>query len=202
MEWIRQNLGRRDPEPVLGGDRVPPGQYVSPKLPVMSYAGTPRIGLGDWRLKLSGFVEEPVELDWEGFTAMPQTVVRADFHCVTQWSRLGNTWEGVLANAIIERCRPSPEAAYVMVHCFDGYTTNLPLGALTSPDVLFAHRHDGEPLAPAHGGPMRLVVPALYGWKSAKWVSGLEFRAEDSPGFWEMRGYHMRGDPWREERFG
>ena len=133
--------------------------------------------------------------------ALPQATLTADFHCVTQWSRLGNVWRGVPAGAVLDLAAPAPEARYVVVHCNGGYTTNLDLQALREPDVLFAHEHDGQPLAPDHGGPLRLVVPQRYGWKSAKWVSGLELLAEDRPGFWEQRGYHHRGDPWREQRF-
>ena len=124
-----------------------------------------------------------------------------DFHCVTQWSRLNNLWVGVQFVEVLKQVKPKPEARYIMVHCYGGYTTNLPLDVLKEDDVLFAHQHEGKPLEEAHGGPLRLVVPSRYGWKSAKWVNGLEFMAKDKPGFWEERGYHMNGDPWKEERF-
>ena len=127
--------------------------------------------------------------------------MNADFHCVTQWSRLDNTWAGVPLEGVMQPAKPKPEAKHVMVHCYGGYTTNLALGVLQDDDVLFAYEHDGAPLAAEHGGPLRLVVPKRYGWKSAKWVSGLELMAEDAPGFWEQRGYHMEGDPLKEQRF-
>ena len=146
-------------------------------------------------------MEEEIRLDWEQFNALPQVTLDAEFHCVTQWSKLQNTWEGILFNDIMKLVKPKPEAKYVMAHCYGGYTTNVALDVLEDDDVLFAHSHDGAPLTPEHGGPMRLVVPKRYGWKSAKWVNGIEFMAEDAPGFWEVRGYHMEGDPWKEERF-
>ena len=183
------------------GLEVPPGQYVTEKFPVLSFGPTPDIDLETWRFKIFGLVEKEVELDWEQFTGLGEVAVDAPFHCVTQWSRLENTWEGISFDEVVRLARPRPEATHVMVHCFGGYTTNLPLEVLRDDDVLFAYRHDGEPLAPAHGGPLRLVVPKRYGWKSAKWVSGVELLDRDAPGFWEIRGYHMEGDPWKEERF-
>ena len=180
---------------------VPPGQYVTKKFPVLSFGPTPRIDLDTWRFRLFGLVEEEVSLDWKQLTALDKVTVDAAFHCVTQWSRLENTWEGVAFSEVMKLVKPKPEARYVMVHCYGGYTSNLPLDALMDDDVLFAYRHDGEPLAPEHGGPLRLVVPKRYGWKSAKWVNALELMAEDAPGFWEVRGYNMNADPWREERF-
>ena len=146
-------------------------------------------------------MEEEITLDWEEFNALPQVTLDAEFHCVTQWSKLQNTWEGILFNDLMKLVKPKPEARYVMAHCYGGYTTNVALDVLEDDDVLFAHSHDGARLTPEHGGPMRLVVPKRYGWKSAKWVNGIEFMAEDEPGFWEVRGYHMEGDPWKEERF-
>lgn len=181
--------------------RVPPNQFVTEKFPVLTYGPTPRVGLAEWRLRLFGEVEEEVTLRWEDFRRLPVVRVRADFHCVTQWSRLDNLWEGVPAREVVALVRLKPTARFVMVHCYGGYTTNLPLEALLEEDVLFAFRHDGRDLTPEHGWPVRLVVPRRYGWKSAKWVNGLEFMGEDRPGFWEARGYHMNGDPWKEERF-
>ena len=182
-------------------ERVPPGQFVTPKMPVMTYGGTPRVSVDQWRLQLDGLVEQPAELDWQQFNALAVAFEVADFHCVTQWSRLNVAWEGVLASEVVELARPKPEAAYVLVYCYDGYTTNLALEWLTTPDALFATKQDGAPLERNHGFPVRLVVPSLYGWKSAKWVRRLEFMAHDQLGFWEINGYHPRGDPWREERF-
>ncbi|MCH7654887.1 MAG: sulfite oxidase-like oxidoreductase [Chloroflexi bacterium] len=182
-------------------DRVPPGQYVTPKMPVMNMGFVPKVPVETWTLQVFGQVEEPVELDWEGFLALAQQTETVDFHCVTQWSRLNVGWEGVPAGVVLDLARPKPDARFVMLHCADGYTTNLALDAVRAPDALFAHRRDGAPLEAAHGAPVRLVVPARYGWKSAKWVTGVELLTDDAPGFWEQNGYHMRGDPWAEERF-
>lgn len=180
---------------------VPPGQFVTEKFPVLTYGSTPRIDLKEWRFRIFGLVEEEVTLDWEQFTGLGKVTVEAPFHCVTQWSRLHNTWEGVPFKEVMKLVRLKPEARYVMVHCYGGYTTNLALDVVQDDDVLFAYKHDGAPLSPEHGGPVRLVVPKRYGWKSAKWANGLEFMGEDAPGFWEARGYHMNGDPLKEERF-
>ena len=189
----------------LNPDRVrpdaPPGQFVTDKFPVLTFGPTPRIDLDAWQFKVFGLVDEEITLDWRQFNDLPQVTLDAEFHCVTQWSKLQNTWQGILFTDVMKLVTPKPEAKYVMAHCYGGYTTNVALDVLLDDDVLFAHSHDGAPLAPQHGGPMRLVVPKRYGWKSAKWVSGIEFMAEDEPGFWEMRGYHMEGDPWKEERF-
>lgn len=180
---------------------APPGQFVTEKFPILTYGATPRIKLDDWRFRVFGHVAEEITLDWEQFTALPHINLDAEFHCVTQWSKLQNTWEGVAFNEVMKLIKPSPEVTHVMAHCCGGYSTNLALDVITEDDVLFAWAHDGAPLAEAHGGPLRLVVPKRYGWKSAKWVNGLEFMTEDRPGFWEVRGYHMEGDPWKEQRF-
>ena len=183
------------------GPHAPPGQFVTEKFPVLTFGPTPRIDLSTWQFRIFGLVEEEITLDWQEFNALPQTRLDAEFHCVTQWSKLQNVWEGILFTDLMKLVAPKPEAKYVMAHCYGGYTTNVALDVLNDDDVLFAHSHDGAPLDAEHGGPMRLVVPKRYGWKSAKWVNGIEFMAEDAPGFWEMRGYHMEGDPWKEERF-
>ena len=189
----------------LNPDRVrpdaPPGQFVTDKFPVLTFGPTPRIDLNAWQFKVSGLVDEEITLDWRQFNDLPQVTLDAEFHCVTQWSKLQNTWQGILFTDVMKLVTPKPEAKFVMAHCYGGYTTNVSLDVLIDDDVMFAHSHDGAPLSPQHGGPMRLVVPKRYGWKSAKWVNGIEFMAEDEPGFWEMRGYHMEGDPWKEERF-
>lgn len=181
--------------------RIPPGQYVTEKFPVLTYGGTPQVDLNTWELKVTGLVERPLRFTWGEFNALPQVKVTADFHCVTQWSRLSNEWEGVPAKDVLAMARPRPEALYVLVRCYGGYTTNLELAALTENDVLLATRVDGRELARDHGGPLRLVVPKRYGWKSAKWVQELELADREELGFWEQRGYHRSGDPWREERF-
>ncbi|MDO8674444.1 MAG: molybdopterin-dependent oxidoreductase, partial [Dehalococcoidia bacterium] len=165
------------------------------------YGRTPEVDLGEWRFGVFGSVEEQVELTWEDFNALPRTQVIADFHCGTLWSRLDNLWDGVLFKDVIALARPLAEARCVMVHSYGGYSTNLALETLMEEDVILARRHNGEELTPDHGWPLRLVVPSRYGWKNAKWVCGLELAADDSPGFWEKRGFNMRGDPWKEERF-
>lgn len=203
VEMIRRvgaMFGRRG---VPGGmeDRVPAGQYVTPKMPLMNLGFAPRVSIADWKLDVYGLVEKEFSLSWDDFQGLTPLAEEADFHCVTQWSRLNVAWEGVSASTILDRARPTSEARYVMLHCADSYTTNVDIKALRARDVLFAHKMDGQALAPNHGYPVRLVVPARYGWKSAKWVTGVELMANDKPGFWELNGYHMRGDPWREERF-
>lgn len=181
--------------------RVPPGQYLVEKWPVLSYGPTPRVKLETWDFRLFGLVEEPVRLNYQQFRALPQNQFTADFHCVTTWSRLDNRWEGVMAKTVAALVRLKPNACAVTLHCEGGYTTNLTLDEFLDDDVVFAHRHDGQDLEPDHGWPLRLVVPKLYAWKSAKWVRGVEFTAENRRGFWEVRGYHNRGNPWQEERY-
>ncbi|MBI4233902.1 MAG: sulfite oxidase-like oxidoreductase [Chloroflexi bacterium] len=192
-----KEIGQEPPPPA----QVPPGQFVTEKLPVLTYGPAPHIELASWRFRIFGLVEEEKTLSWQQLMALPTARVVADFHCVTQWSRLHNIWEGVPFREIMRLSKPLPEAHFVMVQCYGGYTTNLPLEALLQDDVLFAYRHDDADLSTEHGGPLRLVVPKLYGWKSAKWVNGLEFMEQNQPGFWEQRGYSMGADPWKEERF-
>jgi DMSO/TMAO reductase YedYZ molybdopterin-dependent catalytic subunit len=184
-----------------GSARIPPGQYVTDKWPVLTYGATPAIRPEDWTLRLFGLVEREATLAWSEFQALPRVRVKADFHCVTRFSTLDNPWEGVATREVLRHVGVSPEASHVMVHCYGGYTTNLPLEDFLSDRALLADRHAGLPLAVDHGGPVRLVVPHLYAWKSAKWVGGLELMDEDRRGFWEENGYHTYGDPWREERF-
>ncbi|TAK23289.1 MAG: sulfite oxidase-like oxidoreductase [Chloroflexota bacterium] len=187
----------RDPS-----ERVPPGQTLTEKWPVLHYGSTPRVDVARWRFRVFGRVEHPIELTYEQFLALPRTSVTRDIHCVTTWSRFDNTFEGIPFREILRLAPPMPNARYVMVHAEYGFTTNVPLDDLDRDDVLFALRHNGQDLTPDHGWPVRLVVPHLYFWKSAKWVRGIEFLDQDRPGFWERNGYHMRGDPWREERYG
>jgi DMSO/TMAO reductase YedYZ molybdopterin-dependent catalytic subunit len=195
-------LRRADPRrPRDGIARIPPGQYETKKYPVLSYGPTPIIELAAWRLRIFGLVETPVELDWAAFSALPTTRVTVDIHCVTRWTMLDAMWEGVPFAEIMRLARPLPEAQFVMQHSYGGYTTNLPLDDLLRPDVLLAYRYNDQPLDAEHGGPMRLVVPHLYFWKSAKWLTGIEFMRADRAGFWEQAGYHNHGDPWTEERF-
>jgi DMSO/TMAO reductase YedYZ molybdopterin-dependent catalytic subunit len=174
---------------------------VTQKWPVLHYGGVPRVNLATWNLQVVGLVGNRVSLSWEEFKQLPRTTVQCDIHCVTRWSRLNNTFEGVAFKTLYDLAQPKPAATYVLVHAEQGFTSNVPLDDLLGDNVLLADTHDGQPLAPEHGWPLRLVVPHLYFWKSAKWIRGLEFLAEDQPGFWEQYGYHMRGDPWSEERY-
>lgn len=184
-----------------GKDRIPPGQYATEKWPVLTYGDTPRIEPEDWSLRLFGKVAEEATLSWKQFQALPRVRITADFHCVTRFSTLDNAWEGVATRELLRPMRIDPEASHVMIHCYGGYTTNLPLEDFLSEHALLADRHGGQPLDRDHGGPVRLVVPHLYAWKSAKWIHGVELLDEDHRGFWEENGYHTYGDPWREERF-
>ena len=181
--------------------RVPPGQRVVEGWPVLSYGLVPKIDLSTWEFRLSGEVDEEVAFTWEEFIALPKTMITSDIHCVTAWSRLDNAWEGVAFREVMKHVRLKPEARFAMVHSFGGYTTNLPLADLDDDGVLFAYKHDGKDLTSDHGWPLRLVGPKLYVWKSATWVRGVRLMTDDRPGFWEMYGYHMRGDPWKQERY-
>jgi DMSO/TMAO reductase YedYZ molybdopterin-dependent catalytic subunit len=183
-------------------DRVPPGQSRTRKWPVLDAFGPPAIDRENWRLEVGGLVDRPAAFGWSDFLELPQVRVFSDFHCVTRWSRLGNLWEGVSTREIARRCGLRPEARFAVFHAYDrGWTTNLPIEYFLAEDSLLARLHDGEPISLEHGGPVRAVVPQLYAWKSAKWVRGIEFLAADRAGYWEAGGYHMLGDPWREQRF-
>ncbi len=182
-------------------NRLPPGQKLTEKWPVLHYGKVPSIDVKKWTFTMAGVVEKERTLTFDEFAALPQVEVFSDIHCVTTWSRFNNTWEGVSTATIGEIAGIKPEAKYVIVRGEGGFTTNLPLEDFLAEDALFALKHDGKPLAADHGGPVRLVVPRLYFWKSAKWVTGVEFKAKDEPGFWERAGYHMHGDPWKQERY-
>jgi DMSO/TMAO reductase YedYZ molybdopterin-dependent catalytic subunit len=187
-------------------ERIPPGQSRTRKWPVLDASGPPRIDLTQWKLRIFGMGMNPVAWTWEEFQALPRTRVFSDFHCVTRWSRLGNLWEGVSTKDLVALAGGVPEGAkFVLAHGYDrGFTTNLPLEdflAEEGNDALVATTHDGEPLSLDHGGPARLIIPRLYAWKSAKWLSAIEFLPADKQGFWESNGYHRRGDPWAEERY-
>ena len=197
-------LDRLRSRPALSDDqkgRVPPGQYVTQKWPVLHYGSVPSVDLATWDFRVWGEVEEPFTFSWEEFRQMPRKSIHRDIHCVTRWSRLDMDFEGVPIQHILERARPKPSARFVVEHAEQGYTTNLPLDILDDDDVLLADVADGEPLSPEHGYPLRLVVPKRYFWKSAKWIRGLQFRADDQLGFWERYGYHNEADPWQEQRF-
>jgi len=183
----------------IDASRIPPGQYPERGFPVLTYGPTPRVETAHWSFGLSGLVEPEVSWTWDEFNALAQETVTVDIHCVTKWTKLDTTWTGVSLDTILERV--SPKAAYVTAWSEGGYTTNLPLADLRFGKAWVVHTYDGQPLEPKHGGPARLLVPHLYFWKSAKWVRGLRFTAEDEPGFWEVNGYHDYGDPWREQRY-
>ncbi len=182
-------------------DRLPPGQVLTAKWPVLTYGEAPRVDLESWRFRCFGLVEQELSWSWTDFLALARDEVTSDIHCVTHWSRYDNLWEGVPVKEILRRVRPRPEAVAVMAHTVEGYTTNIPLADLEEDDVLLATKHDGADLAAEHGGPCRLLVPKLYLWKSAKWINAFEFLAVNPPGFWEVNGYHLRADPWKEERY-
>jgi DMSO/TMAO reductase YedYZ molybdopterin-dependent catalytic subunit len=182
-------------------NRLPTGQYLVTGFPVLSYGPTPRFNPAKWDFSLIGMVEQPVKLTWEEFRKLPLSRQVSDFHCVTTWSRYDNHWEGVKVADLMKLIKLKAGVGFVFVRCDGGYTTNLPLEEFLADDAMLAYRHDGKDLEPDHGWPLRLVVPKLYGWKSAKWVRSLEFLARDRRGFWEVRGYHNHGDPWTEERY-
>ena len=182
------------------GDRVPPGQFLTTKFPVLTYGAEPKIDIDTWEIRVFGLVEKEITLNWAQFSNLKWTSTVTDFHCVTQWSQLDNNWEGVTFADLVSLAGPKPEAKFVMAHCYGGYTTNLPL-ELAMEEALLAHKQEGEPMGASHGWPLRLIVPSIYAWKSAKWINGIELISKDLPGFWEQRGYHNDGDPWKEERF-
>jgi DMSO/TMAO reductase YedYZ molybdopterin-dependent catalytic subunit len=181
--------------------RLPPGQYLTQKWPVLHYGSVPSTDLATWDFRVWGEVEAPFTFTWEEFRAMPRKSLVTDIHCVTRWTRLDAGFEGVPIQHILERARPTPDAHFVLAHAEQGYTANLPLEVLDDDDVLLADVADGQPLTPEHGYPLRLVVPKKYFWKSAKWIRGLQFLSRDQLGFWERYGYHNDADPWKEERF-
>jgi len=197
------NRAKKESASTAGQDhRVPPGQIVTERFPVLHEGGLPEIRLEQWQFRLFGQVEAERVLSWEAFRGLPANSIRADVHCVTRWSKLDTTWEGVATRDVLRQVALLPSARYVLVHAAGGYSANLALDAFLAEDALFAWAYDGVPLSPQHGWPLRLVVPQRYFWKSVKWVTGVEFLAENRPGYWEERGYHMEGDPWSEERFG
>jgi DMSO/TMAO reductase YedYZ molybdopterin-dependent catalytic subunit len=201
---VQPEFGLKRPDQVKtappAGERVPPGQFVAKTFPVLTYGDTPQIDLSSWQIRVWGLVRQEITMDWAQFLDLPWVTVDADFHCVTQWSALDQTWEGVMISALLERAGVLPAAQHIMAHCYGDYTTNVPLDLALS-EGLLAHRQNGAELGKDNGWPLRLIIPSRYGWKSAKWVNGIELMAEDAPGFWEQRGYNNNADPWREERF-
>jgi DMSO/TMAO reductase YedYZ molybdopterin-dependent catalytic subunit len=182
-------------------DRIPPGQRLVKSWPVLHYGAIPKFDGTNWDLEVSGLVEHPFTLSYAELRALANETVRADMHCVTGWTTLDNDWEGVSFRTLVETAVPKPEAKWVIAHCAGGYTSNLSLAAMQDDDVLVAWRNHGEDLDPEHGYPLRLVVPKRYAWKSAKWLTGLEFTDKNKRGFWEVRGYHIHAEPFAEERY-
>jgi DMSO/TMAO reductase YedYZ molybdopterin-dependent catalytic subunit len=200
--WAREGrlLTGRSARPEA--ERLPPGQRRVENWPILDLGIQPDVPLDRWKLDVDGLVGTPLAWDWEGFRAQPQFHDVSDIHCVTQWSRYENAWDGVSAKQLLGLVKPKPEAKFLMFTSYDDYTTNLPLSDFDDDDVLLAHSWQGKPISRDHGGPVRVIVPKLYFWKSAKWIRRITFLAEDRAGFWEERGYHMHGDPWTEERYG
>ena len=198
MNFISRGFrGRRRDDAPAG--RVPPGQYLTDDFPVLSAGPTPHTPLDQWSFTITGEGIEPERWSWDEFRALPSEAVTVDIHCVTKWSKLDTTWEGVSVDTLLEGIEH--DARYVLAFSDGGYTTNLPIEDVTDGKAWVAFAYGGEPLEAEHGGPARLLVPHLYFWKSAKWVRGLNLRDDDEPGFWESNGYHMYGDPWREQRY-
>jgi DMSO/TMAO reductase YedYZ molybdopterin-dependent catalytic subunit len=181
--------------------RVPPGQHLTEKWPVLHYGSVPRIDSAKWTFKIFGLVDQIRTLTYAEFMALPVVKVFSDIHCVTTWSKLDNLWEGVSTTEFKKLVKINPQAQFVVIHAAGNFTTNLPIADFFQTDVLFAFKHNNEIITADHGGPVRLVVPRLYFWKSAKWITGIEFLEKDKPGFWESNGYHNHGDPWKEERY-
>lgn len=198
-----------DPAPMGTGDlnrhgmpKLPIGQVETKKWPVLDLGMKPEVSTQKWELLVDGAVEQPLELRWDDLLALPQTTDTSDFHCVTTWSRMDLTWVGVRVSDLLARAMPHDSARVLLVHGYDGYTTNVPLEEALKPDVLLAHTVDGEPLPLEHGGPLRMITPQLYAWKGAKWVRRIEVLTHDQPGFWEQRGYSNSAHPWRNDRYG
>jgi DMSO/TMAO reductase YedYZ molybdopterin-dependent catalytic subunit len=182
--------------------RIPPGQRQTNRFPVLHYGRVYQVAPEQWTFSIRGLVEQEITINYQQFTSLPRAQLLADIHCVTSWSKLDTHWAGVSTSTLRDLAVIRPEARFVIVYAMGGFTTNLTSDDFFAEDVLLADEYEGQPISAEHGGPVRLVVPRLYFWKSAKWVTGIEFTAEDRPGFWEIHGYHNRGDPWKEERYG
>jgi DMSO/TMAO reductase YedYZ molybdopterin-dependent catalytic subunit len=199
--WARENRSLTGRITRPEDQRLPPGQHLTRDWPVLDLGLTPSISRERWRLDVYGAVENPVFFTFAEFTAQKQAQFTSDIHCVTTWSRYDNQWAGLATRELLSACQPRDDARFLVLHSYDGYTTNLSLEDFAAEDALLAHSWSGQPLTEEHGGPVRLVVPHLYFWKSAKWLQAIEFLTENAPGYWEVRGYHNRGDPWTEERY-
>jgi DMSO/TMAO reductase YedYZ molybdopterin-dependent catalytic subunit len=192
---------RRPAIPADQEERVPPGQYLTERWPVLHHGSVPDFDPRTWDLRVIGLVEQPLRFSWDEFRKLPTIEARGDMHCVTRWTKLDNRWEGVALAQVLGLAGVSPEARFVLFHCDGGYTANLPLDVALDDDVILALKHDGQPLTAEHGFPLRVVIPRRYAWKSAKWLRAIELSAEDRLGFWEQYGYSSSADPWKEERF-
>lgn len=200
--WARAGRLLTGTPDVDHANRLPPGQRLVTNWPVLDLGIQPDVQPSEWRLVVDGAVANPIEWDWAALMAQPQFEDVSDIHCVTQWSRYDNRWTGVSAQHLLSVVQPLPAAAHLVLHGYDGYTTNIRLEDFAAEDCLLAHSHDGAPISRQHGGPVRLIMPRYYLWKSAKWLKRIEFLPVDRPGFWEVRGYHNEGDPWTEQRYG
>ena len=186
----------------FGKPKTPPGQVATVKFPVLTHGEIPAVSMNEWRFRVWGEVHEDRVWTWDEFMQLPQSTIRADFHCVTHWSRFDDEWTGVLFKDLLNSIKIKPTARFVLQHAYGGYTTNLPVEIMAEEDVILAHTFNGQPLAREHGGPMRVFTPRRYTWKGAKWVNGMEFLPKDRRGFWELNGYDTLADPWKEERYG
>jgi DMSO/TMAO reductase YedYZ molybdopterin-dependent catalytic subunit len=200
-KWAREKRLITGKPDLAHENRLPPGQQEVKNWPVLDLGLQPDVPREEWKLNVDGLVETPIVFGFEQFMALPQSEVVSDIHCVTKWSRYDNYWQGVATRDLISMVRPKAEARHVIFHAYDGYTTNVTLDVFSATDAMLVHSWEGYPLTRQHGGPVRVVIPAYYFWKSAKWVKRIEFSRDDKPGFWEVRGYHNVGDPWKEERY-
>ena len=202
QKWAEKQLAQGfKPRDLAATERLPPGQKLTTNFPVLDLGVQPEIPLAEWTLTVDGLVENPSAFSWAQFNALPQVTDVSDFHCVTTWSKYDCQWSGVAFTTLFESVRPGPEAKFVYFTSYDGYSTNVPLAHCLDDDVLVATRFGGDPVSREHGGPARIIIPKLYAWKGAKFVKSITFLSEDRPGFWEVRGYHHIGDPWKEERY-
>ncbi len=202
QKWAEKQKARGvTARPTASGERLPPGQKLTAGFPVLDLGVQPDIPLPEWRLKIDGLVENPTELTWEAFHALPQVEDVSDFHCVTTWSKYDCRWGGLAFTTLYEHVQPKPEARFVYFTSFDGYSTNVPVEKCLDDDVLIATSFDGAPVPREHGGPARVIIPKLYAWKGAKFIRGITFLADDKLGFWEVRGYSNTADPWTEDRY-
>jgi DMSO/TMAO reductase YedYZ molybdopterin-dependent catalytic subunit len=199
FNFLRRQQSEREHEVA---DRLPPGQYLTEKWPVLHYGSVPRVDLANWDFQICGLVDQPIRLTYQELMALPRKTVQADVHCVTRWSVLDSTWEGIAVGEVMKLVRLKPGATHVLVRAEQGFSANLSLEDFLRDENMLVDKRNGETITPEHGWPLRMFVPRLYFWKSAKWVRGFEFLSGDQPGFWEQYGYHIRGDPWREERYG